>query len=57
MRAGWQGVDPGYHEVEPIDYGYPERRDLYNLYHLLNHLNLFGKAYLSVVRETAMLYA
>ena len=29
--------------------GYEERRDLYNLYHLLNHLNLFGSAYLSAV--------
>ncbi len=26
----------------PIDAGYPLRRDLYNLYHLLNHANLFG---------------
>ena len=31
--------------------GYEDRRDLYNLYHLTNHLNLFGSAYLpSVVR-------
>lgn len=27
--------------------GYPLRRDLYKLYHVLNHLNLFGAAYLS----------
>ena len=26
--------------------GYDDRRDLYNLYHLLNHLNLFGSSYL-----------
>ncbi len=33
--------------------GYEDRRDLYNLYHLLNHLNLFGSAYLpSVLRIT-----
>lgn len=38
-----------YREVFPIDRGYGERRDLYNLYHLLNHLNLFGTAYLSSV--------
>lgn len=25
--------------------GFEERRDVYNLYHLLNHLNLFGDAY------------
>lgn len=30
--------------------GYRDRRDLYNLYHLLNHLNLFGMGYLSSVR-------
>lgn len=31
--------------------GYSERRDLYNLYHLLNHLNMFGKTYLSAVKS------
>ena len=51
-----EGFYRAYHEVNPIDYGYPDRRDLYNLYHLLNHLNLFGRAYLSAVRETVMLY-
>lgn len=30
----------------PLDAGYVQRRDLYNLYHVLNHLNLFGGAYL-----------
>jgi protein-ribulosamine 3-kinase len=34
-----------YRECFPIDEGYVERRDLYNLYHLLNHSNLFGGAY------------
>ncbi|MCP4334462.1 MAG: fructosamine kinase family protein [Gammaproteobacteria bacterium] len=34
-----------YHEHFPIDEGYALRRDLYNLYHLLNHLNLFGGSY------------
>ncbi len=36
-----------YRECCPIDDGYAERRDLYNLYHLLNHSNLFGGAYAS----------
>ena len=36
-----------YRECFPIDEGYVERRDLYNLYHLLNHSNLFGGAYAS----------
>jgi len=29
----------------PIDAGYSRRRDLYNLYHVLNHANLFGGGY------------
>lgn len=35
-----------YGAVWPLDDGYRIRRDLYNLYHVLNHLNLFGGAYL-----------
>jgi protein-ribulosamine 3-kinase len=35
-----------YREVLPIHAGYAVRRDLYNLYHVLNHLNLFGAGYL-----------
>lgn len=34
-----------YNEVYPIDRGYSDRRELYDLYHLLNHLNLFGESY------------
>lgn len=40
-----------YHEINPIDSGYRDRRDLYNLYHLLNHLNLFGSSYLNSVKR------
>ena len=29
----------------PLSPGYPARKTLYNLYHLLNHLNLFGGGY------------
>jgi fructosamine-3-kinase len=29
----------------PLDPGYARRRDLYNLYHLLNHVNLFDGGY------------
>jgi fructosamine-3-kinase len=29
----------------PLDPGYPVRAMLYNLYHVLNHLNLFGSGY------------
>lgn len=34
-----------YREMLPLDAGYPQRRTLYNLYHILNHLNLFGGGY------------
>lgn len=34
-----------YHDTWPIDPGYSVRKDLYNLYHLLNHFNLFGGGY------------
>jgi fructosamine-3-kinase len=30
----------------PLDSGYEMRKPLYNLYHILNHFNLFGGAYL-----------
>ena len=29
----------------PLDWGYATRRDLYNLYHILNHANIFGGGY------------
>jgi protein-ribulosamine 3-kinase len=41
-----------YHECFPIDAGYAERRDLYNLYHLLNHANLFGGGYASRAQQS-----
>lgn len=34
-----------YAEVRPLDQGFKERFPIYNLYHLLNHLNLFGRGY------------
>lgn len=36
-----------YHEAWPLDDGYPVRKTLYNLYHILNHYNLFGGGYAS----------
>jgi protein-ribulosamine 3-kinase len=35
-----------YSSLQPIDPGYRVRRDLYNLYHILNHALLFGGGYL-----------
>lgn len=40
-----------YKEVSPLQPGYERRRDVYNLYHLLNHLNMFGRGYLSEVKR------
>ena len=37
----------GYNEVFPLDAGYEQRKTLYNLYHILNHFNLFGGGYAS----------
>lgn len=34
-----------YREAYPLDAGYATRKILYNLYHILNHLNLFGGGY------------
>ena len=34
-----------YDETDPRDPGYATRKLLYNLYHVLNHLNLFGGGY------------
>ncbi|MDD1611689.1 MAG: fructosamine kinase family protein [Methylococcaceae bacterium] len=34
-----------YNEAWPLDVGYSVRMTLYNLYHILNHLNLFGGGY------------
>lgn len=35
-----------YQDVYPVDDGYQMRKTLYNLYHIINHLNLFGGGYL-----------
>lgn len=40
-----------YRTTAGIDPGYRDRKDLYNLYHLLNHLNLFGGGYLYSVKS------
>ena len=40
-----------YEETYPLAPGHEARTDLYQLYHVLNHLNLFGTAYLGRARE------
>ena len=45
-----------YKEMSPLLPGYADRRELYNLYHLLNHLNLFGEAYYGSVMRIVRRY-
>jgi protein-ribulosamine 3-kinase len=42
-----------YAEAWPLPDGAQERTDLYNLYHLLNHFNLFGGGYANGVHDAA----
>ena len=52
-----QSFYDAYYEIIPYEPGYEERKDLYNLYHLLNHLKLFGTGYLSPVVSIIRYYA
>jgi fructosamine-3-kinase len=45
-----------YESARPLEPGYRDRFDVYNLYHLLNHLNLFGESYLSSVQSILRRY-
>jgi len=51
MTELFSGFEPefyaAYQAVHPLSDGYRVRRILYNLYHILNHLNLFGGSYLA----------
>ena len=40
-----------YRAAWPLEPGYEERREVYNLYHLVNHLNHFGAGYASSVER------
>ncbi|NJS11925.1 MAG: fructosamine kinase family protein [Microcoleus sp. CSU_2_2] len=42
----------GYNEVWALDSGYEKRKTFYNLYHILNHFNLFGGSYQSQANQT-----
>ncbi len=45
-----------YEEAWPLPDGWQERRPLYNLYHLINHLNHFGESYGSAVDSVLKRY-
>ncbi len=47
----------GYNETWPLESGWKERLDLYNLYPLLIHLNLFGSGYLGPIINTLKRFA
>ena len=61
MTRLFGGYDPvfykAYNEEWPLEPGAPERTDLYNLYHMLNHLNLFGGSYAGSVISIARKYS
>jgi protein-ribulosamine 3-kinase len=44
-----EGFYRAYQEVFPLESGFEGRYPIYNLYHLINHLNLFGDTYLAQV--------
>lgn len=60
MTALFGGFDQAFYdaylEVLPSEASYPERRDVYNLYHLINHLNLFGESYAGGVERILKRY-
>ena len=41
----------GYNQAWPLEPGYENRKILYNLYHVLNHFNLFGGSYESQANQ------
>ncbi len=47
-----QAFYDAYHELHPQREGHDVRRNLYDLYHWLNHFNLFGVGYLGQVELT-----
>ncbi len=47
----------GYREMIPEEEGFRDRVDLYNLYHILNHHNLFGGYYLNAAIKIIRHYA
>lgn len=47
-----RGFRDAYESTWPLEPGYARRRELYNLYHLLNHFNLFGGGYAAQAQST-----
>jgi fructosamine-3-kinase len=49
-------VYDAYHEAYPLDRDWRERNPIYQLYHLMNHLNLFGAGYRTQVMHIVRRY-
>ena len=45
-----------YNESYPLKAGYDYREPIYKLYHVLNHLNLFGYGYLEQAKTILNFY-
>lgn len=45
-----------YHQAFPLEPGYGDRTDIYNLYPLLVHVNMFGQSYVAGVKQTLEKY-
>ena len=60
MTELFGGFSPAFYDAyfayAKMEAGYQDRKDIYNLYHLLNHLNLFGVSYLSSVQRILRRY-
>ena len=60
MTELFGGFSPAFYDAyfacAKMEAGYQDRKDIYNLYHLLNHLNLFGVSYLSSVERILRRY-
>jgi fructosamine-3-kinase len=52
-----QESSAAYNDELPLESGWRDRLQIYNLYHLLNHVNLFGYGYLGQVRAILKRYA
>jgi fructosamine-3-kinase len=61
MTQLFGGFSPEFYRAYQRDWpmvpGYEQRRDIYNLYHLLNHLNLFGGSYAGSCRAIIRRFA
>jgi len=57
MTELFGGFPKRFYDAYGIEQGYEDRRDLYNLYQLLNHLNMFGGGYLGSVKRVLEKYS